>query len=82
MLKMIVIVYMLQEVDIVKPEIQIIQKKIKIINIPHAGDTFYENSLDDFLNRLYFLRKLGFNIPEFVFNEVKYEIALEESEED
>jgi len=57
-------------------------KKIKIINIPHAGDTFYENSLDDFLNRLYFLRKLGFNIPEFVFNEVKYEIALEESEED
>jgi hypothetical protein len=44
------------------------------IGLPYDGMTFEDDTLIDFLNRLTHLRNTGYNIPDFVFEEIKDEL--------
>lgn len=43
------------------------------ITLPHAGETFTEDTLDDFEARLLYLRRLGYLFPDWVFEEIREE---------
>jgi hypothetical protein len=49
------------------------------ITLPHAGESFCDNTLEDFLARLIKLRELGYRFPDYVIERVKEE--LEEQHE-
>jgi len=45
------------------------------IELPHAGETFSDPSLEDFRERLVGLRSLGYRFPDHVFESIDEEIA-------
>jgi hypothetical protein len=45
------------------------------IDLPHAGDTFNDPTLEAFKERLLYLRGLGYNFPDYVLEAVDAEIA-------
>lgn len=47
------------------------------IKLQYAGDSLNEPDAVSFLNRLEELRKLGYSIPDYVFEEIKDEIEKE-----
>ena len=49
----------------------------KPIGLPYDGESFNDKTLSDFLDRLFMLRDAGYNIPEYVFEDVKSEILAE-----
>jgi hypothetical protein len=44
------------------------------IDLPHAGESFVDNSLEELLGRLLWLRSLGYNVPESAIEMIKEEI--------
>ncbi len=44
------------------------------IKLPHAGEVFNDETLEDFLERLIYLRGLGYKFPDYVIEAVKQEI--------
>lgn len=45
------------------------------IKLPHAGETFEDATLEEFKERLVWLRGLGYRFPDYVFQSVDDEIA-------
>ena len=45
------------------------------ITLPHAGESFDDPTLEDFLARLLMLRELGYKFPDRVLEAVREEIA-------
>lgn len=45
------------------------------IGLPHDGKTFSDGDLDDFLARLEYLKKLGYNVPDWAIASVREELA-------
>lgn len=45
------------------------------IDLPHAGETFCDASLEEFKDRLLYLRKVGYHFPDYVLETVDAEIA-------
>jgi hypothetical protein len=48
------------------------------IGLPHDGETFFDESLLDFENRLLTLRALGYRFPDHVLENVAAELAEDE----
>ena len=44
------------------------------INLPHVGESFNDPDLESFLERLIYLRGLGYNFPDYVIEAVNQEI--------
>lgn len=49
------------------------------IDLPHAGECFNEASLEEFKNRLLYLRGLGYNFPDHVLDQIDQEIRERDS---
>lgn len=45
------------------------------INFPHAGETFNDATLEEFKERLLWLRSIGYQFPDYVLEVVDREIA-------
>lgn len=45
------------------------------IGLPHDGETFNDPDLASFLERVTELRKIGYNVPDYVFDEIREEMA-------
>src|ERR1700761_29275 len=45
------------------------------IELPYAGETFNDPTLEKFKDRLLMLRELGYKFPDYVLEEVEKEIA-------
>lgn len=45
------------------------------IDLPHAGETFHDGSLQEFKDRLLMLRKIGYHFPDYVLTDIDEEIA-------
>lgn len=45
------------------------------INLPHVGETFNDDTLEEFLDRLVYLRDIGYRFPDYVIDTVKEEIS-------
>ncbi|MDP9203477.1 MAG: hypothetical protein M3P26_16340 [Gemmatimonadota bacterium] len=45
------------------------------IGLPHDGATFHDPDLASFLSRVTELRKIGYNVPDYVFDEIREEMA-------
>ena len=44
------------------------------ITLPHAGETFVEDTLEDFERRLLYLREIGYRFPDHVLDEIRDEM--------
>lgn len=44
------------------------------IDLPHAGESFQDGDLESLLDRLLWLRKLGYNVPEGAITMIREEI--------
>lgn len=51
------------------------------INLPHAGDSFNDPTLEAFKARIMMLRGLGYHVPDYVLADVEAEIATEKANE-
>ena len=51
------------------------------IGLPHDGDTFSDETLQELLARLVMLRGMGYRLPEYVIDNVREEIANPEPED-
>jgi len=49
------------------------------LKFPHAGESFHEATLEDFRNRLVYLREIGYTFPDYVFNTIDEELQDESS---
>ena len=45
------------------------------IDLPHAGETFHDATLEEFKERLLYLRGIGYHFPDHVLERVNEEIA-------
>lgn len=45
------------------------------IDLPHAGETFNDASLEEFKDRLLYLRSIGYHFPDYVLERVNEEIT-------
>ena len=45
------------------------------IGLPHDGESYNDSSLEAFRDRLIGLRDAGYNVPEYVFDEISEEIS-------
>jgi len=45
------------------------------IDLQHAGETFIDPTLESFLDRVLYLKELGYNVPDFTIDNIKEEIA-------
>src|SRR5574337_47846 len=50
------------------------ENKLLPIGLPHDGETFIDNSLKDMLERVLWLKSLGYIVPDLVINAVMEEI--------
>lgn len=50
------------------------------ITLPHAGESFTCPDLESFEARLRMLRELGYNVPDYVFEEIAQDKAAEEKD--
>lgn len=50
------------------------------ITLPHAGETFVCDDLEDFKARLLMLREIGYNFPDYVLDEIDAEMKDEASQ--
>ncbi len=48
--------------------------KVEPINLPHAGETFNDGTLEEFKERLLYLRGLGYRFPDYVLETIDEEI--------
>lgn len=48
------------------------------IDLPHAGEHFNDDTIEDLLVRLESLKQTGHNVPDFVIEEIRAEIAENE----
>lgn len=44
------------------------------IDLPHAGETFFDSSLEEFKERLLYLRGVGYHFPDHVLETIDREI--------
>jgi hypothetical protein len=44
------------------------------ITLPHVGETFIDETIEDFLKRLIYLKEVGYNFPDKVIEDIKEEI--------
>jgi len=49
----------------------------EFIDLPHAGETFQDNTLEEFRARLLELRKIGYRFPDRVLEQIEREINEE-----
>jgi hypothetical protein len=49
------------------------------LKIKHAGESFHEDNLEDFKNRLLYLRELGYTFPDYVLELIDEEIKDEQA---
>ena len=47
------------------------------IGLRHDGETFNDETLEDFLDRLLYLKEVGYHIPDYVFDDIREEIKEE-----
>lgn len=52
----------------------LLDAKQERIGLPHDGETFNEETLQDFLDRMIYLRRVGYRFPDYVIDEIKEEI--------
>lgn len=53
-----------------------------VLDLPHAGDTFNDPTLEDFYSRLLYLRELGYQFPDHVLKCVQEEMDEPEIDEE
>jgi hypothetical protein len=44
------------------------------IDLPHDGQTFWDESIEDFKKRLLYLREVGYHVPEDALERIKEEM--------
>lgn len=47
----------------------------KPIGLPHDGETFNDETLDDLLERILALREVGYRFPDYVLDDIRAEIV-------
>lgn len=58
-----------------------VQNMVKI-GLAYDGASFVDDTLEEFLERLQMLRTAGYNIPDYVFDDVREEIAFSKLSEE
>jgi hypothetical protein len=48
------------------------------INLPYVGETFIDETLEDFLRRLIHLKEVGYNFPDTLISDIQEEIKKNE----
>jgi len=48
----------------------------KVIRLPYNGQTFVDDTLEDFLERVKHLKETGYHVPDFVIESIEGEIVL------
>lgn len=49
------------------------------ITLPHAGETFEDEDLESFKERLLYLREVGYRFPDYVLEQIDEEMAEEKA---